>query len=97
MFRRAAVLIATIVVCAAWLVSVAYADQFLVRDRGSQSPLGFIRIDVSNRSFFTDSQGRVSIDLPRGSYVLQITYQRRKRNVPVQIDGARFLKVIEVD
>ncbi|SRR6266508_491182 len=97
MLRRAGTSIAIFAVCYLGPVSSAYSDQFQIRDRATRSPIGFVKIGVAGRTFYTDNQGRVSIDLARGPYTIEIPYKGTTRRIAIQIDGAQVIKMIELD
>jgi hypothetical protein len=75
----------------------AYADQFQIRDRATRTPIGFLKLGAGGRTYYTDNQGRVIIDLARGAYTVDLTYKDRPRRIPIQIDGAQVLKSIDLD
>jgi len=75
----------------------AYADQFQVRDRATRTPIGFLKLGTGCRTYYTDNQGRVIIDLAHGAYTVDLTYKDRPRRIPIQIDGAQVLKSIDLD
>jgi hypothetical protein len=75
----------------------AYADQFQVRDRATRTPIGFLKLGAGGRTYYTDNQGRVIIDLARGAYTVELTYKDRPRRIPIQIDDAKVLKSIDLD
>jgi|SRR5690349_8402489 hypothetical protein len=75
----------------------AYADQFQIRDRATRTPIGFLKLGAGGRTYYTDNQGRVIIDLARGAYTVDLTYKDRPRRIQIQIDGAQVLKPIDLD
>jgi hypothetical protein len=82
--------------CLASTIS-ARADQFQLLDRATREPIGFTKLGVGGHTFYTDKLGRVSINLPRGGYTVEVTYKGTARTVPIQVDGAQVLKTIDLD
>jgi hypothetical protein len=97
MLRRLSTSMIVSAVCCLGSVTSAYSDQFQIRDRASRAVVGFAKFEIAGRTFYTDYQGRVVIDLTRGGYTIEITYKGKLQKIPIQIDGARSMKTIDLD
>jgi hypothetical protein len=97
MVQKNILLIGVLIACCVSPPTSAYSDQFQVRDKKSGTPIGSLKLGVGGQVFYTDYQGRVIIDLARGAYTVDLTYRGSARKIPIQVDGAQFLKPIELD
>ena len=97
MFARASCVLVLSALATLGAATSAYSDQFQVRDRATRTPVGFLKLGAGGRTYYTDNQGRVIIDLSRGAYTVELTYKDRPRRIPIQIDGAQVLKSIDLD
>ena len=74
-----------------------YADQFQIIESSSGSPVGNVKVVVDNSQYFTDSHGRISVNLPQGAYKMQVHKGNGSSQMNVQIDNSNYLKKLYVD
>lgn len=95
--RRRLVLLAVGIVV--WCVAggSAHADQFQLMDQRAGAFIRYIKVTVDGRAYYTDSLGRVEINLRPGTYPAEISYKGGIRSFDIVIDGRRRLKRITID
>jgi hypothetical protein len=82
---------------------IASADQFRVREKkGNETfdlPYARVRIWNGNTPTFdgwTDKYGRITINLPNGSYTAEVCRAGKTNHVNLAIDGQNTLKTVHV-